>query len=530
MSTTHARGFGFVWLLTALLWAGASTARAGGALADSGAVFTVMLPGDAAAPLSGRLIVLVKKSDAKLPPGTEPIDGPFWDDPQPLFGIDVKNLAPGGSATLDASADGFPMNAGELPPGSYVAQARLDVSRTSSDWKNHDGNRFSKAVAFTIEAGKASSVLLALTETTRAEPLPEGPRITIVTVPSPILSEFAGRPIELRAAVVSPETVDASRRYAAVYHVPGFGGGLGEAEPLASGTRRGGDAAGGAMLDRNVFHVVLDPESQNGHTLFADSANNGPRGRALVSELIPAIEARFPLEKRPAARLLRGHSSGGWSTLWLAITYPNVFGATWSSAPDPVDFRKFQLVNIYNDENMYRTPGADADTPSYRRNGRVLMTIRQENGGEEIVGPDNTAAQQWDSWLAVFGPRNERGHPAALYDPRTGAIDHTVAMTYRAFDIGEIVRSDPKRLGPIFRRSIRLYVGDQDNFYLNEAVDLLRADLERLFPESEIPESERHGFIRVLPGYDHGTIFGSPELRAIPADMMDHLKRSGLAE
>ncbi len=36
-----------------------------------------------------------------------------------------------------------------------------------------------------------------------------------------------------------------------------------------------------------------------------------------------------------------GHSSGGWSSLWLQIEHPEVFGGVWSLAPDPVDFRDF---------------------------------------------------------------------------------------------------------------------------------------------------------------------------------------------
>lgn len=493
-------------------------------------VFHVRLdPGARKEPASGRLIVLVHKTDGK-PVRGEPIDGPSWDNPQPLFGIDVKELAPGESVKLDDAADGFPVKPGQLEPGSYVAQARFDVVRRSSQWRLQDGNLFSQQAAFVVEKGKPTEVFLVLNQVTRARPPREDPRVEFVEVPSPLLTKFYGTPIALRAAVIKPADVDPSRKYAAIYNIPGFGGDLGGAFGMA---RQAASAAPNTLagtIAANCFQILLDPESSNGHTLFADSANNGPRGEALVKELIPALEARFPLARDPAARLLRGHSSGGWSAIWLAITYPEMFGAAWSSAPDPVDFRKFQSVNIYTDVNMYRAPDAQTDWCSYRKAGKELMTIRQENGGEQVIGPSNTSAQQWDSWLAVFGPRDAEGHPAALFDPQTGDLDHAIAEQFRKYDIAELVRANPEKLGPIFRRSIRLYVGDQDNFYLNEAVALLKEDLDRLYPEERVPAEERFGVVKIIPELDHGTIFSSSDLRAIPADMVRHLRSANLVK
>ena len=117
-----------------------------------------------------------------------------------------------------------------------------------------------------------------------------------------------------------------------------------------------------AMADSHRFafghdfiRVVLDPDCGTGHHVFADSATNGPRGTALVDEFIPYIESTFPALANPRSRLLNGHSSGGWSSLWLQVTYPDFFGGTWSTSPDPVDFRDFQRINIYaSGENMFR--------------------------------------------------------------------------------------------------------------------------------------------------------------------------------
>jgi hypothetical protein len=166
------------------------------------------------------------------------------------------------------------------------------------------------------------------------------------------------------------------------------------------------------------------------------------------------------------------------------------------------------------------------DTPSLRRDGAVVMTIRQENLMEEVLGPDNTSGQQWDSWQAVFGPRNPSGNPAALFDPQTGAINRSVAEHYRKYDIGEVVRREPGVYGIVLHQRCRVLVGDQDSFYLEEAVALLKAESEQL-SFFDYPEG-RHGYIKVLTGHDHGSIFGSPEMQAIPQEMLDHLARHGL--
>lgn len=479
-----------------------------------------------ATPISGRVVVQVIRDGAKLRPGTLPADGPFWDDPQPLFGTDAT-ITPGGSVKLDDSATGFPIAPSDLEPGWYTAQARLELPRTTSSWRERAGNMYSEPVRFERVAGEAASVRFVLTGVTTT-PLPEpDPRVDVVVFESKLLRGADGSPVRLRAGVVKPVDFDPTRKYPAVYEVPGFGGDhLGAFGVVRMRDRaEGGSAAD--TLARSAYWIVLDPESPNGHTLFADSANNGPRGRALTEELIPELERRHNLISEASARVLRGHSSGGWSVVWLALQYPDVFGAAWSSAPDPVDFRAFQSVDVYTEPNMY-IDAEGKERTSYRRGGRSLMTIRQENGGEEVLGPDNTSAQQWDSWQAVFGPRNAAGNPAALYDPETGAIDRNVAEAYRAYDIGALVRGEPMKYGSLLRDRVRLYVGDQDNFFLEGAVKLLSADLDRVYPSDALPRPA-WGFMLVLPGYDHGTIFRSPELGAIPGEMMEFFRRGGHA-
>jgi len=155
-----------------------------------------------------------------------------------------------------------------------------------------------------------------------------------------------------------------------------------------------------------------------------------------------------------------------------------------------------------------------------RKGDVVEMTIRQESRGEDMSGTDNTYAQQWDSWFAAFGPKKSRGNPAALFDPATGQIDTNMAEQYQQYDICSLVRKNSVELLPLFRNNVRLVVGTEDSFYLNEAVAMLDAELTKLGRA----ETDR-GYVKMIPG-DHGSIFASEAVRSFPKEMLEHLRKA----
>src|SRR5215475_10749448 len=88
-----------------------------------------------------------------------------------------------------------------------------------------------------------------------------------------------------------------------------------------------------------------------------DSANVGPYGTAITTELIPAVEKQFRGIGQGWARVTYGCSTGGWEALADQIFYPDFFNGSWGSSPDPVDFHAFQIVDLYNDKNGYWLDG-----------------------------------------------------------------------------------------------------------------------------------------------------------------------------
>lgn len=491
-------------------------------------------------PYSGRLTIYLKRDEARLPRDIGAGDGPHFDDPQPMFSMKVENLKEGDQIRfVDEVWSHFPLK--DIPNGRYQAMAVLDREHNHSSWRKEETNLNSPYRYFEIKELRPGQdppfVRFELVESSPT-PLPIPPGMHKVELESSLLSAFHGRPVHLIAGVVQPVDYDPKREYPAVYWVHAFPStreltgdwrdAVFEAAPRQKNPRVK-DPPEIHPLWRHAFYIALDAQGPFGHNLLADSDNNGPVARAIVEELIPAIEAKFPLIRRPEARVLRGHSSGAWTSVWLAVTRPETFGGAWASAPDPVDFRAFQATNIYEADSMF--VGKDGkDTPSYRVGDEVRMTVRMENAMERVLGPEGDSAQQWCSWQAAFGPRDEKTRmPRPLFDIATGTIDKSVVERFKAYDIGAALRANPEKIGPIFRDRIRLIVGEKDNFYLNRAVELVRDELARhgMF---QTRSAGKGGYVEIVPGADHGVASSPEATRAIWAEIEAHLRAAGLAQ
>jgi hypothetical protein len=464
---------------------------------------------------SGRLCVYLVPEDLN-PRGEWAARADGAGDRKLVYAIDVKDARVGATFIVDSRADFAVRSLDQLAPGKWQAQAVFDIQHNTSSWFSETGNPISTTVRFDLPAKEP--VKLELNELTAGSQFNDRSGVEFVSVRSKLLSDFRQRDVVLHAAVIKPAKLDPNRRYPAVYAIPGFGGRATMATRIAelrSRVQRDPDAD---TLSQIALEIWLDPEGPNGHTLFADSAVNGPCARALIEELIPAIEAKYPqLISHPAARVVTGHSSGGWSSLWLGTQYPQTFGKVWSTAPDPIDFRKFQLINLYDDASFY-TDAKGTEISSMREGNDSTLTVREENADEHVLGPGNRSAQQWDSWMAVWGSRDAEGWPADLFDAKTGAIDRAEAERYKPFDLGLQLRTQPEKMVPIWRDHVRIVVGDRDTYYLNEAVQLVKTDLQKL----DTNAGKSWGYIKLVSGADHSSVLGSADAKQIPGEMLQY--------
>lgn len=484
----------------------------------------------------GRVLLFFIKVGRRTQRG-DPMDAPFYSNPQPVASMEVDGMKVGDEVRFNGSSLAWPASIDELD-GDYRVQAVYRRnSAFASEGRGHQwpGNLYSQTKEVTLHRDEVNEIGLELTAQVADEPLGQAPNLKWVEIRSARLSATQGHDVMLRAGVVFPKAYNdlaAKRRFwPTIYVIPGFGGDHRMAEHYASMM----GAEGTEALAPQAVYVILDPNGPFGHHGFANAPALGPRGDALVRELIPELEQRYRLVAKPEARIVTGHSSGGWSSLWLQLQYPDVFGACFSSAPDPVDFSAFQKSDLYADENMF-TDHDGREQASFRQpigpeEDRVMMTVREEVGVEHVLGPFGDSGEQWGAWAAMFGNADSRRGPHWAFDPETGAIDRgVVEREWSRYDIARLVTGDWKKYGPILAGRVRLLCGERDSYYLNLAVAKLRAKVEALRAKdvaAGIAPPAGPGYIELVPRATHETLVPLTTMRW-NKEMVEYLRGAGL--
>jgi hypothetical protein len=437
--------------------------------------------------------------------------------PFPVYAIDVTNVAPSQEVTFtpekfrEPDALAFPLPLAQLPEGPYDAQVVWDLDNTERSYNDGPGNLYSKPAHCTVrvENGGQRTVRLEADQVVSNAPPKDTEWVKLVEMRSPLLSAFHHQDISMRAAVILPAAyfTNQTDHFPVLYVVPGFGG-------RHTSAWRWLESEAGRKWKRGevplpLLRVVLDPSVPLGHSVFANSANNGPVGDALVQELIPEIERRFRAIGSTQARVVTGHSSGGWSSLWLQVTYPDFFGGCWSTSPDPVDFRSFQTMNIYEDRNGHWTPEG-YPRPVARSRSEVTQSFAAMDQWEYVIG----YGSQLDSFDAVFSPRGEDGRPKRLIDKLFGTIDPEVAKAWQTYDIRYQLEDNWETLGPKLNGKIHVLVGAWDTFYLNTAVELLRDFLQT---------TDYGGYVEILPG-NHGDVITKAVRERLDSEIAAHFR------
>jgi len=475
-------------------------------------------------PINGRLFVIVSRNDIEGEPRQQiGVNG------VPLWGVDVRDLGSGGTATIDthgahepgapsaAGAIGYPLpGLGDLPAGQYWVQPFLNVYTTFARADGHTvqmhlnsgagqsafrapGNAYGTPVRMHLDPETSGQIELTLDRVIPPiEPLLAGevlqqgnPRdnglARYVKIRSDVLSEFWGHDMYIGANVLVPAGYDdTTRQYPTLYlqgHFPGRGAPLGydgdNPRPRSAELTDfwSSDAA------PQMFAVTLRDANPYYDTAYSvDSANIGPYGTAITEELIPYLEREFRMIPEAWARLTAGGSTGGWEALAAQIFYPRTFGGAWGWCPDPVDFNYYQIVGIYEDDNAYYT-GTEwhrIERPNARRpDGNIVSTVRQENHMELARGPGSRSGGQWAVWEAVFGPVGADGLPDPIWNAQTGEIHRDVAEYWREnFDLHRYLRRRWPEIGGDLQGKLHIAVGDMDTYYLEQAVILLQEFLE----------------------------------------------------
>jgi len=445
--------------------------------------------------LTGRVYVMITSDDGREPR----LQAGGWSNSVPFFGKDVQRLKPGDSVVIDETVLGYPLKSlQEIPAGNYYVQGLIHIYTEflradgqviwapMDQWEGQQfnrspGNLYSEVQRIRFDPGSGGTFKLALDQKIPPVEVPEDTQwVKRLKIQSPLLSEFWGQPIYLGATVLLPKGYDSHPDvHYPVHYIQGH---FSLRPPY--GFREGGDFFKVWTADdfpRMIAVTFQHPCPYFDDSYAVNSANRGPYGDALLTELIPLIEETFRVIQKPYGRVLSGGSTGGWEAMALQVFHPEFFGGAWVFFPDPVDFHYHQLVNIYEDKNAFfiEQGWMKPECPLMRdEHGQVLVTLRQMSQLEAVLGSKERSGQQLDAWNAVYGPVGEDGYPQLLWDKQTGVIDREVAEYLKDYDLKHYLEKNWSRIGPQLVGKLRVFCGDMDNFYLNEAVYELEAFLE----------------------------------------------------
>ena len=384
--------------------------------------FSVTFPKELSAqPLDGRLLLLLS---------TDPSDEPrnqIDDTPrsQMVFGLNVDGWQPAQPAVVDAAAYGYPIrNLKDVPPGEYTVQVVLNKYETfhrsdgktiklhpdmgeGQHWNISPGNLYSKPQKIVIGANSVP-VSIALTEVIPPiKPPADTKYIRHIRIQSDVLTKFWGRPMFLSAVVLVPEGFDEHTNAhfpLIIFHdhfVDDFDGfrttppdpnlkpDYSERFHLAGYNRIQQEEAYKFYQQWIApnFPRVLIVKIQHANPYYDDSyavnsANVGPYGDAIETELIPAIEKQFRGIGQGWARFVYGGSTGGWESLAVQVFYPDHYNGAFVACPDPVDFHAYMTIDIYDDKNAFFIEGAHKRVPQPAMRdylGHTLITTQDNN-------------------------------------------------------------------------------------------------------------------------------------------------------
>ena len=369
-----------------------------------------LAPGAATAPIDGRLLLLIS-TEKTGEPRFQIEAGPKT---QQVFGIDVDGWKPGETKTIDADVLGYPRaSLRDVPAGEYRVQALLHRYETFTRADGH-------VVKLPMDRGEGQ-------QWNRAPG-------NLFSTPVSIRFDAGGAAVQVTIDQVIPPIAD---------------------PPATKYVRHE------RIQSERLTKFWGRPMFLGAHVLVPEGFDTHP-------------DARYPLV------INHGH-------------FPHTIDGFRETPPDPnvkceyserfhLDcynrIQEEQAFQLYKDTNAYYAEGpwARVPRPGLRNYlGHVAITLEAMNQLELVLGTRGRSGQQWDIWEAVYSPVGEDGYPKRLFDKRTGVIDRQVAEFWREhYDLSHILQRDwEKGLGKQLEGKINLYVGDMDNYYLNNAVYLV---------------------------------------------------------
>ena len=438
-----------------------------------------------AGPFTGNVLLYLSKKNA------EPKNQPGW----PCYRLAVRNVKPGETIVFSDSALSYPTLLSRIGRGDYYVQAVWDLNVEGRLIGLSTGNPYSPARKVSLQA-PAETFTLLCDQAVAAPVFVETKFCKEIKAPSGLLSRFHRKPVSLNAAVILPADYHRhpQRRYPVLFTVGGFGGDYHHYSSSVST-----DTLPATPIDTIAcIRVYLDGACSLGHSVYANSANNGPVGDAFATEFLLLLDRQY---RTNGGRVLRGHSSGGYTVVYLMTHYPKLFAGANASSPDPVDFRNFMRTNLYRDSERVEM----VDSLTYGEALPVAEAYDQPNivhRLEDII----YRGEQEVSFDAVFGPRGRNGLPRPLFSSTTNVLDRKVFRHWKRYDLTHYVSENWSRLKPDLNGKLRIATGNEDSYFLNFAVMLMEQEMKKLGADMPFAYYPGDHFSVVTPEYKKAEI------------------------
>ncbi|MBT2163305.1 alpha/beta hydrolase-fold protein [Zobellia barbeyronii] len=385
----------------------------------------------------------------------------------PVYRVAVEDLKANEIVIFNDDAISYPVELSNIERGKYYVQAVFDMNLGDANIGSSSGNIYSESTQINLNKDFDKVFKIEANKVIEAIKFNETEFLKELSVKSELLSKFHKKDVLVNAAVSLPEEYynQPDKDYPVIFSIFGFGANY----KLHSGH----NGFLGRLGEQPAIVIYLDGNCPEGHSTYANSDVNGPWGDALVKEFIPALNQKY---RTNGAFLLHGHSSGGWTTLWLQVNYPKTFAGAWASAPDQVDFRNYQNVNIYESNNIFYSEKG-TPLPVFTIAGRIPVISTKDFYRTEHVLYRGSQIHSFD---AVFGGYDEAGNRIRLVNSSTGEINKNALPLWKRYDLSIILRENWTDLKKDLGGKIRISVGTSDNIFLNRSVELLEKEMKSL--------------------------------------------------
>ena len=162
--------------------------------------------------------------------------------------------------------------------------------------------------------------------------IPPGVTVEVAQVPGPSLAgNLEGNASVREAMVVLPPSyaIHPERRYPVVYYLHGFAiSGRDFYDYMQVPTA----VARNAEQGREFIVVVPDTLTAMGGSMYSNSPTTGNFRDFIALDLVAHIDATYRTIPTRGGRGLAGHSMGGYGTMVVAMTHPQVFGSIWAQS------------------------------------------------------------------------------------------------------------------------------------------------------------------------------------------------------